>query len=158
MRVAECAIEIAAPIEDVWRVMIDLGRYHEWNPFIVRVDASGAVGNGSRITLHVKWAGGGGASSKELVTRFDAPRNGAAALEYVFTGWMATLAMVRATRLQALTQVSAGVTRYHTREQFGGWLAAAIPLGKVQRGFEMHAESLKRRAESLVGKAAPAAP
>lgn len=155
MRAAECAIEIAAPIEQVWRVMVDFARYPEWNPFIVRVDSSGAVGVGSALGLHVKWADGGGASSGEIVTRFEAPAPGpggglVAALEYRFTGWMASIGMVRALRLQALTAEGPGATRYHTREAFGGWLAVGVPLAKVQRGFDLHAEALKRRAESLV--------
>ena len=28
-------IEIDAPPEEVWRVLVDLERYHEWNPFMV---------------------------------------------------------------------------------------------------------------------------
>jgi hypothetical protein len=146
---AEYSIEIAAPVALVWQVMIDVDRYSEWNPFIVSIDSDGQLAVGSAMTLHVKWEGGGGASSGERVTRMDAPIGGKGAFEYCFTGWMQALAMVRATRVQTVEELAPRSTRYHTRESFGGWLAGAIPLKKVQRGFELHARALKQRAESL---------
>lgn len=35
---AEFTIEIQAPIERVWQVMLDMNAYAEWNPFIVKVE------------------------------------------------------------------------------------------------------------------------
>jgi hypothetical protein len=153
MPTAESSIEIAAPVDLVWQVMIDVDRYREWNPFIVSIDSDGKITVGSSMTLHVRWEGGGGASSGERVTRMDAPIGGKGAFEYSFTGWMHTLAMVRATRVQTVEELAPRSTRYHTRESFGGWLAGAIPLKKVQRGFELHAQALKTRAESLAATA-----
>src|SRR4051812_27076858 len=117
--VAECSIEIDAPPPVVWGVMLDLARYREWNPFIVDVRGPTSVEVGSRLTLYVRWSGGGGASSGELVTRLDAP----SVLEYRFTGWLARLSLVNATRSQTLEAIPEGGTRYHTREQFSGLLA-----------------------------------
>jgi hypothetical protein len=146
---AKSSIEIAAPVECVWEVMIDLPLYHEWNPFIVRVDGvSGPLTVGTAFKLHVKWSSGGGASSDEQVTRVDGPRDGRAALEYRFTGWLARLGLVRALRVQTLEPSPHG-TRYFTCESFQGPLARAIPLAKVQDGFDRHARALKSRAESL---------
>ena len=149
--VAETSIEIHAPERVVWSVMLDLARYREWNPFIVDVAAPETVAVGSRLRLSVRWSDGGTASSGEIVTKLDAPTDGnrQALLEYRFTGWLARLALVRATRSQTLERTAQGGTRYHTREQFGGLLAGAIPLKKVQDGFERHAQALKARAEKL---------
>ena len=50
---AEAKVLIDAPIERVWEVMIDVGAYREWNPFIVDVEtAAGApvVGKAMRLT------------------------------------------------------------------------------------------------------------
>ncbi len=146
MPVAESSIEIAAPIDLVWQVMTEVERYHEWNPFIVSVYSDGKLEVGGAMTLHVRWAGGGGAKSRERVTRMDRPH----AFEYCFTGWMSTLALVRATRIQTLEELAPGATRYNTREEFRGLIAGAIPLAKVQQGFVAHAQALKARAESLV--------
>lgn len=148
MIAAEAEIEIAAPIEKVWRVMLATERYGEWNPFVVRVDGEAKLGG--RLRLHVRWHSGGGARSDELVTRLEPPRDGRATLAYRFTGLLASLGAVAATRVQSL-QSEGKSTRYHTREEFRGWLSWALPLAKVQAGFDAHARALKARAESEPG-------
>jgi uncharacterized protein YndB with AHSA1/START domain len=148
MKVAEAEIEIAAPIELVWSVMLDVAKYGEWNPFLHQIDCKETPRAGSELMLHVKWEGGGGASSKERITKLDGPANGTATLEYIFEGFLATIGAVRGTRVQRLRQNAAG-TIYHTREEFGGWLQMFLPLKSVQKGFEAHARSLKSRAEQL---------
>src|SRR5262245_53095997 len=135
---AEFSIAIDAPIETVWRVMTDLARYSEWNPFVVKID--GPLEVGGALKLEVQWESGGGASTVEVVTRLDAPSGGRAAMEYVFTGWLPRLALVRGSRLQALEQEPGKPTVYTTTEHFSGLLAGAIPLKKVRRGFQQHGE------------------
>ena len=151
MRKAEARVEIAAPIDRVWQVMLDVGRYGEWNPFLVRIDTGEAARVGTELKLQVKWARGGGARSKERITRLEPPSAGKATLEYVFLGPLAALRAVKASRLQTLSQEGGGPTVYHTYEEFGGWLAFALPLADVQAGFEAHARALKARAESSGG-------
>lgn len=159
---AQTEIAIDAPIALVFEVMLDLARYHEWNPFIVRVDgASGAPKAGDAIRLHVRWSSGGGNSSGERVTRVEHPAlTGAgslsAALEYDFTGPLSALGLVRATRVQTLEQQPGEPTRYATKEEFRGLLVRFLPLAEVQDGFERHARALKARAESLAARAAGA--
>jgi len=138
--------EIEAPIEKVWQVMLDVQRYGEWNPFIVKVDADGPVRVGGRFVLHVRWPGGGARSAAQ-VTRLDGPSAGRASWSYVVTGLLSTIGAVRATRVQSLESVGAK-TRYSTREDFSGWLTFALPIKKVQAGFDAHAAALKKRAES----------
>jgi uncharacterized protein YndB with AHSA1/START domain len=145
MLAAEADIEIAAPIDKVWRVMLATERYGEWNPFIVRVE--GAATMGGRLRLHVRWHSGGGARSDEIVTQLDPPADGRATLAYRFTGLLASIGAVGATRVQSLRSDGTG-TRYQTREEFRGWLSWALPLAKVQAGFDAHAKALKARAES----------
>ena len=155
---AECEIYMDAPIEIVWEVMTDVARYSEWNPFIVAV--GGEMRLGALVTLHVAWAGGGGATAVELVTRLDPPamvQGGGerrAVMEYRFTGWLSRMKLVNGSRLQALEQAPGAPTRYQTTEIFRGLLAGAIPLAKVQKGFELHARALKQRAETLAGRVA----
>ena len=44
-------VEIEAPPEEVWRVLTDFVRYHEWNPFIVAVEGALSPGADLRVTL-----------------------------------------------------------------------------------------------------------
>lgn len=150
---AESSITIDAPIERVWAAMVDAPGYGAWNPFIVRVDAPRpTLAVGDDIVLHVRWEDGGAFASPERVVQVDAPAAQGdvtrAALAYRFTGWIARLGLVRATRVQTLEQPPGGPTRYHTEETFRGALARFVPLARVRAGFARHAEALKVRAES----------
>lgn len=49
MKTVSAPIQIGAPPMTVWKVLTDLGRYHEWNPLIR--EASGEIVVGKRIRL-----------------------------------------------------------------------------------------------------------
>ena len=152
---AEAEVDIDAPIERVWGVMLDVAQYPAWNPFIVRVDAAAPVVVGTRLELHVRWGNGGGVVSPEQVTRIEPPAAAGAPLreallEYRFIGLPSTLGLVRGARIQALAERAGGGTRYRTHESFRGLLTAFVPIARVRDGFARHARALKERAESLV--------
>jgi uncharacterized protein YndB with AHSA1/START domain len=153
-RLAATSVDIDAPIEAVWSVMTDFARYPEWNPFVVAIQLlDGELRQGSTLGLHVRWAGGGEEHTVEQVTRLEPPSGSGmrrATMEYRFTGWLVRLGLVRGSRMQMIEQPARGATTYRTSELFHGWLAAAVPLAKVQQGFELHARALKRRTELLV--------
>jgi hypothetical protein len=44
-------IEILAPIQDVWKVLLDFARYPEWNPFIVELLGEAAKERSLDVTL-----------------------------------------------------------------------------------------------------------
>ncbi|MGZ4772594.1 MAG: SRPBCC family protein [Ilumatobacteraceae bacterium] len=52
MKVIEYSIEIAAPPQAVWDVLIDVDAYTEWNPFLTLDRAPTAVGDRLSITIH----------------------------------------------------------------------------------------------------------
>ena len=150
---AEAQVDIEAPIERVWQVMIDMPRYGEWNPFIVQVGLPSGVRVGADLMLHVAFANGMRVKNPERILRLDAPAAGAdgvvrACLEYQSRGPLHALNLVRASRPQLIERLGDGRTRYRTHETFGGLLARAVPLKQVQDGFERHAAALKRRCES----------
>jgi hypothetical protein len=144
MLTAEASVEIAAPIERVWQIMLDTARYGEWNPFVVRIEGEARMGG--ELMLHVRWPSGGGAKSPERITQLEPPASGRAMLVYRFEGLLASIGAVSGDRVQSLEAVG-DRTRYFTREEFRGWLSWALPLAKVQAGFDAHAASLKSHAE-----------
>ena len=148
MLTAECGVDIAAPIDEVWRLIVDVERYSEWNPFIVKAESNGPLVVGARMRFVIRWEDGGGTTSPELVTEVAPPRDGKALLIYRANGALAKLSAVTAKRVQSLTTGANGMTRYETHETFGGWLKGAVPLAKVQRGFDLQTAALKARAEA----------
>ncbi|HCU48249.1 MAG TPA: hypothetical protein DGG94_00185 [Micromonosporaceae bacterium] len=155
MRMAAANVSIDAPVELVWKVMLDLESYGLWNPFIVRVAARDTRDPrvGDDLKLHVRFKGGKAVVSPERITEMQHPLAEGelvrAALEYEFRGPLHLTGMVRGRRRQLLEQGSAGSTQYRTEEHFRGALAFIVPTGLVQDGFERHAQALKQRAEAL---------
>ena len=148
------AVEIDAPLETVWQVMLDTDAYAEWNPFVERVETPAPPAVGNPIVLHVRWANGRTTRSPERISAIEPPTTvddvTTATLSYVFEGWPARLGLVRGTRHQRLTQRPGGPTSYETVEEFSGPLVPLAGPDRVAEGFRRHAEALKRRAESTV--------
>lgn len=146
------SIDIDAPLERVWEVMLDTAAYGLWNPFVVRADCVSPPVVGARITLHVVFAGGRTARSPERITALDHPYSDGsvqrATLAYVYQGVPARLGLVRGTRWQRLSRRGDGPTRYETVEEFSGPLVRFAGPERVEDGFRRHAAALKARAES----------
>lgn len=147
-------VEIEAPLDVVWSVVLDVDRYPEWNPFVVRAECASPPAVGDPIRLHVRWANGRSATSPERISAVEPPEVAAdgvrrAALAYVYEGLPARLGLVRGTRWQRLSQTDGGPTTYDTVEEFAGPLVPLAGPGRVAEGFARHAAALKVRAESL---------
>lgn len=153
----EASIQIDAPLETVWSVMLDTARYGEWNPFVERADCPSPPSVGDPILLQVRWRDGSTSRSPERISAVEGPTTGAdgvtrACLSYVYAGWPARLGLVRGTRHQRLERSATGPTAYHTVEEFTGPLVRFAGPGRVADGFRRHASALKERAESLAGR------
>lgn len=148
------AIEIDAPLQQVWAIMLDTERYAEWNPFVERAETDQPARVGNPIVLHVVWANGRRTRSPERITALDGPSTDpvtgttTALMSYVYEGLPARLGLVRGVRHQRLTQRPGGPTSYETVEEFRGPLVRLAGPGRVADGFRRHAEGLKRRAEA----------
>jgi hypothetical protein len=146
-------IDIDASIELVWRVMLDVDSYGDWNPFITRADCPTPPRAGDPIRLHVTFGNGTKVVSPERISTVEAPYvDGAgvarATLAYVYEGVPSKLGLLKGTRWQQLAQGD-GATRYETVEIFSGPLVRLAGPGRVADGFRRHAQALKTRAESL---------
>lgn len=152
MRHPSASVEIDAPLERVWSIMLDTEAYAEWNPFVVRAECA-EPRVGEPIVLHVRWADGKGTRSPERISVLEPPTTEAdgttrATLAYVFEGWPARLGLIRGTRFQRLSQAPGGPTTYDTVEEFSGPMVKYAGPGRVADGFRRHAEGLKARAEA----------
>lgn len=145
-------VEIDAPLETVWAVMLDTAAYGEWNPFCFRADCPSPPEPGDPIRLHVRWANGRTTISPERISQVVAPYDDdgttRALLAYVYEGIPARLGLVKGTRLQQLSQAPGGPTTYETVELFSGPLVRFAGPERVREGFQRHADALRRRAES----------
>ena len=147
------SVDIDAPIERVWAVMLDTGAYDEWNPFVVRAECASQPKVGDPIKLHVRWANGRGTTSPERITEIVPPHDDGdvrrATLAYVYEGLPSKLGLVRGTRYQRLSQPDGGPTTYETVEEFSGPLVPLAGPKRVEDGFRRHAEALKARCEEM---------
>lgn len=146
-------VEIDAPLETVWAVMMDTASYGAWNPFCYRADCPSPPQPGDPITLHVRWANGKTTTSPERISAVEPPHQDGSAqhalLAYVYEGLPAKLGLVKGTRLQRLSQEPGGRCVYETVEEFSGPLVPFAGPDRVAEGFTRHALALKARAESL---------
>jgi hypothetical protein len=145
------SVDIGAPIDVVWAVMLDTPSYAEWNPFVVRADCPTPPRAGDAILLHVRWGNGKGTTSPERISLVDPPHDvdgvRRATLAYVYEGLPAKLGLVRGTRYQRLAQTGGGPTTYETVEEFSGPLVRLAGPQRVENGFRRHAEALRTRCE-----------
>jgi len=146
-------IDIDAPLDVVWQVMLDTSAYAEWNPFVCQVEASSPAQVGDPITLHVRWANGRTTSSPERITVVEPPHDEdgrrVATLAYAYEGLPDKLGLVHSVRHQRLSQAPGGPTTYETVQELTGPMVRFAGPARITDGFERHAEGLKQRAEAL---------
>ena len=136
------SIDIDAPIDRVWSVLVDLPAYAQWNLFTYRVD--GPAEEGARVVLHVD-LGGMKTRQNMAVVSVSPPRE----LAWSIRGtprWM-----MRGQRTQTLTDLGGGRTRYDNQEVVEGAVAPLVALffaGRIQAGLVAVSQALKARCES----------
>lgn len=135
-------IEIDAPPATVWRVLTDLARYPDWNPFIT--SAEGTVAVGERLTNRLEPPGGTAMTFRPTVTEVE---------EGGVFEWIGRLGVpgLFDGRHRFELVAEGDRTRLIHREHFGGVL---VPLMKkkldtaTRTGFEAMNAALKERVEA----------
>lgn len=134
---------IPAPRQAVWDVLVDFARYPEWNPFTVRVDTSGRIGDPVKMDVIL---GGKPMKMRERMRVYEPLQR---------VGWGLHIGfglLLDCTRVQELHELSERETRYVCHESFRG---VSVPLffkryeRPMQDGFEAAAEALTRRVLQL---------
>lgn len=134
-------VEIEAPIERVWEILVDVDRYGEWNPFTNRVETDFEIG--SPVDLYVA-LGPFKLKQPERIEAVEPPHL------LVWSTKVGHRVLVSARREQRLEALGETRCRYLTTDAFNGLLTPLVILlfGRlVRRGFNDMAWSLKKFAE-----------
>jgi len=136
--VAECKIEIHAPLERVWGIQTKIDRWSDWNSDIQRSKLDGPLAVGS--VFHWK---SGGASIVSTLTQIEPMRA---------LAWTGKAFGVRAAHTWTFRQQGETVF-VETRESFDGWWPRLIP-GVTRRMLETSLtkwlRNLKQAAEAEI--------
>jgi hypothetical protein len=144
MPVVRSEIEIDAPPDEVFDILVDLERYPEWNPFTPRVESTLEIGD--PVHLHTRLRIG-----KPLMLQVEYVTANERPSELCWGADIGARFLIRADRCQVLTPLDAGRTRYVCTDEIRGWLSPLVMLlhrDNMQRGFDDCARALKARAEA----------
>jgi hypothetical protein len=74
MRELRTEIEIAAPVEKVWNILMEFDQWKEWNPIVNQ--ASGTAENGAKIAVTMRGKNDkDGPKYAPTITHFEAPKS-----------------------------------------------------------------------------------
>lgn len=136
-------VEIHAPQQWVWSILIDLERYGEWNPFTYRVDSTLEID--APVDLYVRMPIRGDRVQTEYVRIVEFPSTLAWGMH------MGSRLLLKAQRQQQLDGVSPTCCRYQTWDAFSGMLTPVVTGlfgADIVNGFNRMAYALKVRAET----------
>jgi hypothetical protein len=141
MRELRSEIEIDAPPERVWQVLIDFGAYSQWNPFIHSIEGEPRVG--SRLKVRIEPPGARGMTFRPTVRVAEPAR------ELRWLGRLFVPGLVDGEHRLALEPLEGGRSSFVQSERFSGLLVGLITgtLAATERGFEQMNQALKTRAE-----------
>lgn len=144
--VRSLTVEIAAPAELVWSILVDLPRYPQWNPYTVKVESSLRLGEPVNLFLPNPAQPGELLHVIEHLADFDPHR---------LLAWEMHASADNpdaARREQVIEATGPATCRYHTTDQFLGATAdqvMALHGPWVKQGFDAVALALKAHAETL---------
>lgn len=143
MKQIETSIDIPAPPQQVWDVLVDVDQWHEWNPF---ADAlTGELRVGAKVAVHMRNGPGGRAMTiKPTVTVVEPGR------ELRWVGGLLHPLVMRGEHQFRIEPVGTDACRFHHGEVFTGALVLVLGpmLVRGAVGYEDMNEALKARVES----------
>lgn len=136
-------IEIDAPPNAVWAVLIDFPRFRDWNPFIASVSGEAKVGE--RLEVVLSPPEGREMTFRPTVLVVDPER------ELRWLGHLFFRGLFDGEHFFRLVEVAKTRTRFVHGENFTGILVKPLTqtLTKTARGFVYMNQAIKRRVESL---------
>jgi hypothetical protein len=141
MKTLETSIDIDAPPEQVWGILMDFARYPEWNPFIRRIRGKAVAG--ARLAALLQPPG------TKALTFHPRVRIVVENREFRWLGRLLIPGIFDGEHLFVLEPIDGG-TRFHQKENFRGLLVPFLNRmieGDTRRGFTEMNKALKERAE-----------
>lgn len=142
MRTITTQIEIAAPPAEIWSILMDFPAYGEWNPFIVDIQGSPAVGD--RLRARLRPPGGRSMTFQPRVTENQEGRL------FQWLGRLGVKGIFDGRHSFRIRPTDRGAD-FEQSEEFTGVLAGPILRVIRQRteaGFRAMNRALKERAEA----------
>ncbi len=143
MKVIEAGVLIQASPEKVWGVLSELGKYPEWNPFILMI--SGELKEGARLSVKIALPGGRPMAFSPVVS---------VAIPEVEMRWLGHLwfpGLFDGEHSFRIDEAGEGHVHLMQSEHFRGILVPFLPASffeRTRRGFEEMNWALKERVES----------
>ncbi|GAB2505566.1 SRPBCC family protein [Nocardia heshunensis] len=142
MKSISAAIVIQAPPMRVWEVLVDLGAYSEWNPFIR--EAHGEIAVGSTLYLRMFPVTGGRPTTFEPTVLVARP-----GVEVRWLGRLLLPGIFDGEHSFTLTDTADGGTEVVQAEKFSGLIVPFVggSIQNTQESFVALNEALKKRVE-----------
>lgn len=147
-RTIRSAIEIRAPLDDVWRILTDFSAYPDWNPHIRKVVGEPAVGG--RITIHSRPPGGRTLVLRPVILSWTPPT------ELRWRGTFLSRRLFAGEHGFRVEPLATDRVRFHQDETFSGLLVplyARMRLAGTRIAFAEANEALRDRAEAAAAAA-----
>ena len=142
MKIISTSIQISAPIERVWYILLDFASYPQWNPFIQFI--SGPTRAGEKLSVGIKPPSGKAMTFRPTVLIVEENR------ELRWKGRLLLPGIFDGEHHFQLAPTPSG-SSFSQGEKFSGILVRmmrAASFEQTQRGFAEMNEALKRRAEA----------
>ncbi len=133
-------VEIDAPAERVWGLLLDFESYPVWNPFIVGI--AGAARSGERLRVAIRPPGRRATVFRPRVLRVQ-PRR-----ELRWLGRLILPGLLDGEHVFGIAPLAAARVRFSQRETFRGLLVPCVPAGladATRHGLEEMNRALERR-------------
>jgi hypothetical protein len=142
MKQLHTEIDVEAPAERVWEVLMDFASYPQWNPFIRNI--SGLPAPGERLEVRLEPPGGRGMTFKPQVLNAEPNR------QLRWLGRLLVPGLFDGEHSFTIQPLEERCVRFVQREEFKGLLVPLFARSletNTRRGFEQMNRALKERAE-----------
>lgn len=137
-------IHIQAPVNIVWKILMDFQNYPEWNPFICHISGEPQVGRQLQLEICPPDSSAMKFSPKVL----ECIKN----QSFIWKGKLLINGIFDGQHQFTLQEQAEGSTLLIHEEYFSGILVRWIDLSKTEKGFQLMNDTLKKRAEALLQK------
>jgi len=139
-RVLDTHVDIDAPPERVWEVLVDFPTWKEWNPFVTSVDGTLEEGFHLRITVNPP-----GIKPMYFKPKVFSVRPS----ERIVWGGSFLLVLYRGDHAMWLEPLPGGRTRFRQRERFLGPMVLFMSnmIKAAEQGYHQMNQALKHRVE-----------